>query len=291
MKPTVDIIIPSYNAKYLLEKNLPTVIKFSADAKIIVVDDGSTDGTPEYLKEHFSAITCLHHDKNKGFSVSMNIGINHSKADYVVFLNNDVLPKKDYLEKSLKYFKDTDLLGVSFNEESSSWPEVNWHSGKFQFTRGKDKTKLHYSAWLSGGSAIVKREYLERLDGFNEIYSPGYWEDIDLGWRAWKKGYKIIWVPDSQVVHHHASSFSKLKPGFINTIKQRNELLFTWQNFSETKYLLRHIIFIFFHTLRHLGYLRIILLALIKYITKGKKSKGLLTDTQVLESINKPYEF
>ena len=291
MKPTIDIVIPSYNAKYLLEKNLPTVIKFSANAKIIVVDDGSTDGTQEYLKEHFPEITCLHQDKNKGFSISMNIGINHSKADFVVFLNNDILPTNDYLEKSLKYFKDNDIFGASFNEESSSWPEVSWHSGKFQFTRGKDKTKPHYSAWLSGGSAIVKRDYLEKLHGFNEIYSPGYWEDIDLGWRAWKSGLKILWIPDAQVVHHHASSFSKLKSGFINTIKQRNELLFIWQNFSETKYLLRHKIFILLHALRHPGYFRIIFLGFIKYIAKGKKTKGLLTDTQVLESINKPYEY
>lgn len=290
MQPTIDIIIPSYNAKYLLEKNLPKIIGFSADAKIIVVDDGSTDGTSEYLKEHFSAITCLHHDKNKGFPVSMNIGINHSKADYVVFLNNDVLPTKGYLEKSLRYFKDNDLLGVSFNEKKSSWPFVSWKDGKFHFGQGEDQSTPHYSCWLSGGSAIVKREYLEKLHGFNEIYSPGYWEDIDLGWRAWKKGYKIIWVPDSRVVHHHASSFSKFKPGFINTIKQRNELLFTWQNFSEIKYVLRHIIFIFLHTLSHPGYLRIIILAIIKYITNGKKTKGILTDTQVLELINKPYE-
>jgi len=291
MQPTIDIIIPSYNAKYLLKKNLPTVIKLSPKAKIIVVDDGSTDGTPEYLKEHFPTVTCLHHNKNKGFSVSMNIGINHSKADFVVFLNNDVYPIKGYLEKSLKYFKDNDLLGVSFNEEKSSWPFVSWRDGKFQFGQGENQSVAHYSCWLSGGSAIVKREYLEKLHGFNEIYSPGYWEDIDLGWRAWKKGYKIIWAPDSQVIHHHASSFAKLKPSFINTIKQRNELLFTWQNFSEKKYLFQHLIFIFFHTLSHPGYLRIILLALMRYIAKGKKTKDILTDTQVLGLINKPYEY
>lgn len=289
MDKKIDIIIPSYNGKYLLEKHLPVVIKYSGNAGIIVVDDGSCDGTPEYLKEKFPQVVCLHHKKNRGFSVSMNIGINHSQADYVVFLNNDVYPEKGYLEKAIQYFSDKEIFGVSFNEENSSWPEATWHSGKFQFTRGVDKSIPHYSGWLSGGSAVVRGDLLKKIGNFNEIYSPGYWEDIDLGWRAWKGGYKILWVPDSHVIHHHESSFSKLNPDFVSTIKQRNELLFIWQNFSEKKYTSSHMKFLLTYTLRHPRYFRIIFLAIIEYLRKGKKEKGIVSDSQVFNLINKPY--
>ena len=287
---TIDIIISSYNAKSLLEKNLPEVVKFSGDAGIIVVDDGSDDGTLEFLKEKFPQVICLHHDKNQGFSKSMNIGIGYSQADFVVFLNNDVVPLKGYLEESLKYFVDKDILGVSFNEKNSSWPKVSWHGGKFQFTRGEDKSVAYYAGWLSGGSAMLRRELLVKLHNFNEIYSPGYWEDIDLGWRAWKSGLKILWIPDAHVLHQHESSFSKLDPHFVSTIKQRNELLFIWQNFSEKRFTISHLLFLITHSIKHLGYLRIIFLALKEYLAKGKKTKGILSDSQVLGLINKPYE-
>ncbi|HSV94393.1 MAG TPA: glycosyltransferase family 2 protein [Spirochaetia bacterium] len=289
MKPSIDIVIPSYNGKYLLEKHLPEVIKFSDDAGIIVVDDGSCDGTPEYLKEKFPQVICLHHKKNVGFSKSMNIGIRHSKADFIVFLNNDVYPKKGYLEKAIQYFSDKNIFGVSFNEEKSSWPVASWFDGKFQFTNGEDKSIPHCSGWLSGGSAMVRGDLLKKIGSFNEIYSPGYWEDIDLGWRAWKNGYKIVWVPDSHVIHHHESSFSKLNPDFVSMIKQRNELLFIWQNFSENKFTSSHLKFLFTYSLRHPRYLRIIFLALIQYLLKGKKTKGVLSDSQVFALLNKPY--
>ena len=289
IEKTIDIVIPSFNGKYLLERHLPEVIKYSHGAGIIVVDDGSTDGTCEYLQEKFPQVICLHHSKNLGFSKSMNIGIKSSKADYIVFLNNDIAPQKDYLINSLKYFSDKNLFGVSFNEENSSWPEATWHTGKFQFVRGEDKSAPHYSGWLSGGSAIVRRDILNNLHGFNEIYSPGYWEDIDLGWRAWKKGYKILWIPDSHVIHHHESSFKKLNPNFVSTIKQRNELLFIWQNFSEKRFTSSHLKFLLTYPLKHPRYLKIIFLALLEYLSKGKKEKGILTDSQVFDLLNKPY--
>lgn len=289
MKTSIDIVIPSYNARSLLAKNLPEVIKASGNAGIIVVDDGSCDGTKEYLAENYPQVICLRHKKNQGFTKSMNIGFDYSKADYIVFLNNDVIPNKSYIENSLKYFKDSSVLGVSFNEKKSSWPEVTWHSGKFQFTQGKDKKVPRHTAWLSGGSAIVKRDKLKRLGGFNNIYSPGYWEDIDLGWRAWKSGLKCLWVPDAIVNHQHESTFSKLNPRFVNTVKERNELLFIWQNFSEKKYTSSHTKFLFSQSLKHPGYLRIIFLATIQMLLQGKKTKGKITDTQVFNQINKPY--
>ncbi|MEK7066493.1 MAG: glycosyltransferase family 2 protein, partial [Patescibacteria group bacterium] len=208
MKPTIDIVIPSYNAEWLLEKNLPVVIKTSPEVdKIIVVDDGGTDNAPKYMKKWAPQVICIRHEENIGFSKSVNEGVSHSKADFLVFINNDVYPQSGYIQSALKYFQDPKVFAVNFNEENSSWPQVSWHSGKFQFVRGEDKKHPHFSAWPSGGSCILRRSIWDKLGGFNEIYSPAYWEDIDIGWRAWRSGYKIIWAPEPKVVHHHESTF------------------------------------------------------------------------------------
>ena len=286
---SLDLVIPSYNARYLLEKNLPKVKKWSPQInKIIVVDDGGSDDTREYLKENFKNSICLKNKKNSGFSVSVNKGFRASKADLVLLLNNDVYPTKPYIDKALKHFQDEKVFAVTLNEKNSSWPKVSWSKGKFQYIQGKDKTKPRYSPWASGGSAIFKKQIWDKLGGLNEIYSPGYWEDIDIGWRAWKAGYKIVWEPSAQVVHQHESSFKKLDQNWLNLIKQRNELLFIWQNFSEPKYVLSHLWFLIRHTLTHPGFAKVILAA-VKSLPQAKRIKNAkLSDSQVLEKVNKP---
>jgi len=290
-RPVIDLIIPSYNAKWLLEKNLPIIIKNSPEIeKIIVVDDGGDDNAQEYLAKLSSEVTCVRHDKNVGFSKSVNEGVSHSDSEYVVLLNNDVFPKPGYIKDALKYFKDEKVFAVNFNEEHSSWPLVSWHTGKFQFVRGEDKTRPYYSAWPSGGSCLLRRSIWDKLGGFNEIYSPAYWEDIDLGWRAWKSGYKIVWAPEPKVVHQHESTFGLKNKGYMNLIKQRNELLFIWQNFSDPEKLKSHRQFLLKNSLKHPRYFMVVLVALKEYLSKGKKESYSLSDEDVLTLVNKPYE-
>jgi len=272
MKPTIDIVIPSYNAEWLLEKNLPVVIKTSPEVdRIIVVDDGGSDNAPEYMKKWAPKVFCVRHEGNIGFSKSVNEGVSHSDAEYLVFINNDVYPMPGYIQSALKYFQNPKVFAVNFNEENSSWPQVSWHSGKFQFVRGEDKKHPHFSAWPSGGSCILRRSIWNKLGGFNEIYSPAYWEDIDIGWRAWRSGYKIIWAPEPKVVHHHESTFGLKNKQYMNMVKQKNELLFTWQNFSDSKMLISHFGFLVTNSLRHPRYLKVIFTALKDYLSQGKK--------------------
>lgn len=288
-KLTLDLVIPSFNAKYLLKKNLPKVVKYSPQIKkIIVVDDGGSDNTKQYLKKTFKNSIYLKNQKNSGFSVSVNKGFRASKADLVLLLNNDVYPTKPYLNKAIKHFQNQNTFAVTLNEKNSSWPKVSWAKGKFQYTQGKNKTKPRYSPWASGGSAIFRRSIWNQLGGLNEIYSPGYWEDIDIGWRAWKQGYQIIWEPSSQVVHQHQSSFKKLDQNWLNLIKQRNELLFIWQNFSNIRFIISHIWFLIYHTLFHPGFIKVIWAA-IKILPRAKRLKNAkLSDKQVLNISNNP---
>ncbi len=286
---SLDLVIPSYNAKHLLQKNLPQIIKFSPSIKnIIIVDDGGTDDTKAYLEKNIKNLIYLKNDKNCGFPKSVNKGFNTSKADLVLLLNNDVYPTQSYLSPALKHFRDPQVFAVTLNEIGASWPQVSWNKGKFQYVKGQDKTKSRYSAWASGGSAIFRRSIWKKLGGLNTIYSPGYWEDIDLGWRAWKSGYKIIWEVKSKLVHQHQSTFKNLDQNRLNLIKQRNELLFIWQNFSDFRYLLSHLWFLCSYSFFHLGFFKVIWLTLKKLPQINRITSSKLSDSQVLAIVNKP---
>lgn len=285
-KPSIDIVIPSYNGRYLLEKHLPEVIKNSDYLnKIIIVDNGSTDGTANWLMANYPEIVLVSNSTNLGFTKPVNQGVAASHSEYLVLLNNDVHPEKDYLKNILRYFEDEKVFAVSFNEKDSSWPLVKW-DGKIQFTQGEDKSRPRYSAWASGGSAIFRRNIWDKIGGLNEIYAPFYWEDIDLGYRAWKMGYKVIWDHQSKVIHEHESTSKNIRPQYLTLIKQRNELLFNWVNLSDKELIASHRKYLLNYTLKHPGYLKVIIAALIRFNSTKHTYKYVKSDREVLSSVN-----
>lgn len=288
-KSLIDVIIPSFNARYLLEKNLPSIVKNTENlGKLIIIDNGSEDDTVTWLNENFPETIIVRNKTNLGYNKPVSQGIAKSDSEFFILINNDVRPHEGYVAKSMPYFSDPDVFAVTFNEEGSSWPDMSWASGKMQFTRGTDKSKPVLSGWASGGSAIFRRSVWNELGGLDEIYAPFYWEDIDVGYRAWKSGYKIIWEPESSVLHDHESTSKKLDPKYISLIKQRNELLFNWLNVSDSDYKLGHLIFLAKHTLAHPGYLRVIFSALWRFLTHPHlKRNFIISDKNVLSHISK----
>ncbi len=288
-KFSFDVVIPSYNGLSLLKKHLPDIIKFSTRVgRVIVVDNGSTDGTGEYLAANYSnRVTCFRNEKNLFFPIAVNQGFKASKSDFVVLINNDVHPSKGYLEAALPHFDDPLVFAVTLNETDSSWPQVTF-DGKLQYQRGEDKTVPRYSAWASGGSAIFRKSTWDKLGGFDEIYTPGYWEDIDLGWRSWKAGYKIIWEPKANVQHQHESSFSKLKKNYVSSIKERNELIFNWKNITDPDLRREHLVYLIRHSLMHPGYLKVILSSLLSWPKIKVVKDTIRTDKEVLAIVNQP---
>lgn len=290
--PSIDVVIPTFNGLNLLKQNLPSLFKFAPGQlnKVIIVDNGSTDDTKSYLDQNYKSIVYLKNNSNLGFSKAVNRGMSVSSADYVVLLNNDVGVEKDFLVEPLKLMeKDKNLFAVNFNETESSWPLVSWSKGKMQFTRSEKKDKMYFTAWASGGSSMVRRSAYNQLGGLNEVFSPGYWEDIDLGWRAWKAGWSIIWTPNSLVTHNHESTSKLFDKKYLSDLKQSNELVFTWLNFPELNYRISHFINLLGYTIAHPGYLRIVFLALGKYVMTAKYKQEGLSATSIFQKINKPY--
>ena len=288
MKHSLTVIIPTYNGLSLLKKHLPQIIKHSGEGtKIIIVDDGSIDGTVEWLGKEHAQVACIHNDENLGFTKSVNLGARNVITNLFVLLNNDVAVTRDYLSSAVKRFDDPKVFAVTLNETKSSWPLISF-GGKLNYTRAEDKTKAYFSAWASGGSAIFRTRHWQELGGFDEVYSPGYWEDIDLGWRAWKAGYKIIWDPRAKVVHEHESTFNRYDRNHLNFIKQRNELVFNWKNTTDENLRREHLRYLARYTLNHPGYLKVILSALMVLPKIRRGGPSVRGDLEVLQLVNRP---
>lgn len=286
----VTVVIPTWNGLEIIKKSFPVVEKESGDSPIIVIDDGSSDDTEGYLSD--KKILFLKNNTNLGFTKSVNLALTKVTTEYVCLLNNDVYPQRGFIKKALDILEnDKEVVAVTFNEENSSWPQVAWSNGKLEFTQGVKDGSDHYCLWPSGGSCIIKTETFKKLGGFREVFSPGYFEDIEFGVRIWVSGKKIVWINDAKVIHKHETSFKKLDPKFVSDLKQSNELVFTWLTFGYGKYLTDHVRFLLSYTAAHPGYLRIILIALKKYVSMKDKMTNRTDDMDsILHLANKRYE-
>lgn len=243
MQPTISVIITNWNGSKLLQRNLPSILKFSPlSQEIIVADDASTDDSLQYLshlQKTDRRLRILSHRSNLGFIKNSNSAVKKSSSDLVVLLNNDIQVFPGYIENSLKHFSKVDTFGVGFLEIGRpNWPKYLWQNGYLQYQPVENYPRTHITAWLSGGSSMLSRKLFLQLGGFDDIYSPFYSEDLDLGFRAWLSGYTLLWEPKSRVDHHHESTMSKFPLRFLNYVKERNRLLTVWRNITSPRLLL-----------------------------------------------------
>lgn len=235
-----SVVIPNFNGKKLLEKNLPYVLKLSAD-EFIVVDDASTDKSVEFLVKKYPQIKIIKNDKNRGFIKSVNRGVKESKGDIIILLNSDVSPAFDFKEAISKYFDNPKVFAVSFNEPNWSYAVAVFKNGFLEHSPGPKTNQAHISFWASGGSAAFRKSIWGELGGFDEIYAPFYWEDIDLSYRAWKSGFEVWWEPKALVSHEHETTISsRFSKKYINMISERNRLLFIWKNITDEDLVKEH---------------------------------------------------
>ncbi len=298
MKNTVSIIIPNWNGHDLLAENLPFVLK-ARDYKrnqiteVIIVDDKSTDDSVLLLQKNFSDdIKLIKHTKNRGFSSAVNTGVRAAKGEIVVLLNTDVKPEENFLVSSLPIFKDRDVFAVSFHEPGRSSTKGLFKDGYILHASAKEINKIQDTFWVSGGSGAYRRNIWMELGGMDEkLLSPLYWEDVDLGYRALKRGYKLLWDPDA-IVHHKAeSTTSKLPKKYIRNIQERNHLLFIWKNLTSQNLFRKHIAGIIQRIVRGPGYIRIVFLALSKLDTvirerAREKKEAKMSDETIFAKFN-----
>lgn len=240
IRKSISVVIPNYNGKHLLDQNLPSVVKALKSAKvnyeIIVVDDCSKDESVLFLEKNYPEIHLIINQQNKGFSVSCNKGINQAKNDLILLLNTDIELNNDFFESQFKYFELPDTFGVMSKIIGAKKGEVQdtarffKHSGfkikSNNFFYVKDEDFLTPTAYLSGANALVDAKKIKKIGGFNEIFSPFYCEDFELGLRAWRLGWKCYYDPKSYCIHDHSSTTKNYRTrNWVKAIFFRNRML------------------------------------------------------------------
>lgn len=262
--PGVSIVIPTWNGKVLLQKNLPLLFRalstYPGQAEVIVVDDAGIDDTGSFIRNHYPEIRFRRLPTNVGNGQAMNEGAKESRHEILFFLDNDVSVTDRFLETVALHFKDPDLFAVGCRAVTSTA-----HLGPFQFPRVRFRFGIfwyYYEAlpaewkepvqvlFASAGHAAYRRNMFEKLGGFDPLYGRFYLEDLDLCYRAWKQGWKSFIDPRSHVIHEAAGTIRKiLSEKEIKRRQWRNRFLFTWKNINRPSLILEHIFMTPFATL------------------------------------------
>jgi GT2 family glycosyltransferase len=243
-----SIVIPNWNGRELLEKYLTSVVEAAGrrpGSEIIVVDNGSVDGSADFVRERFPEVRLLELKENLGFGGGSNAGFAAAQHDIVVLLNNDMRVAPDFLAPLLDGFRDEKVFAVScqifFSDperrrEETGLTEGRWEAGQLRVRhRADDEIRRAFPCFYPGGgsSAFDRRKFLE-LGGFDRLLEPFYLEDADLGYLAWKRGWKVLYEPGSVVWHEHRGTIGRrFTPRQIDDVLRRNFLLFCWKNIHE----------------------------------------------------------
>lgn len=254
----VSAVIPTYNGCSLLEKHLPSVLAtLRPGDELVIADDASSDNTIEWLRDRFKlavidtgefgtlyegrtkdiAVTLIAHHDTHRFAANCNSGVSFANGDFIFLLNNDVAPTEDALSHLLPYFTDVDVFAVGCLEYESEEHLETAGKNKLWFERGRfihskaDDFKSGATAWVSGGSGLFDHSKWQALHGFDENFSPAYWEDIDLSYRAREMGWKTLFEKDAVVYHRHeTTNTSVIGKRKMNKVSWRNGTYFTWKH-------------------------------------------------------------
>ena len=212
----ISVIVLNYNGKGFLDGCLSSLASQTySDFEVIVVDNGSRDGSPEYVKENYPWVRLAKNDENLGFAGGTNVGIRAAKGEFVITLNNDSRADSRFIEELIKPMADPEVgvcaakmlfpdgrinsAGICISRSGAAWDR-----GMFEPDRGQYEF-VEEVFGACAGAALYRREMLDEIGLFDEDFFL-YLEDVDLAFRARLAGWKCLYVPGARVIHHHGGT-------------------------------------------------------------------------------------
>lgn len=240
-----SIIIVSYNTKNLLIKCIDSILKYEKNIEIIIVDNNSSDGTSNYIKNNYPQIVLIENNSNKGFAQANNQGIKVAKSEYILLLNSDTELISSTISELMQFMNKSNigaivpqLLNPDLSIQASVFelPTVMrvfrqyWFNKLYNQEKYVPKTHNGYSLVESAVMAVMmlRKDVINKVGLLDERYFM-YYEDLEYCRRLQIYGFQIIYTDTVQVIHHHGASgsndssswkrlipSSKLYHGYIN---------------------------------------------------------------------------
>lgn len=246
--PKVCIILLNWNQETDTSECVRSLLRVDyPNYKILVVDNGSVDNSPENLRKAFPHVEMLSNPRNYGFTEGNNIGIRHAlleNCDFIMLLNNDTIVEPDFLSIMVNETVKFNTIGIASPKIMNYMePKKIWFAGGSFIPIIRKPCHLRYNAiddnqmssvsdieWASGCCMLMSRNMIQAIGLLDKDYFNNY-EDVDYCVRAKKKGYRIIIAPEAKIYHKFAASMGGKASPFYTYFRTRNNLLF----FKKTK--------------------------------------------------------
>jgi len=254
--PGVSLVVLNWNGAALLRECLPSLIAaadhLSTPVQILVADNGSRDGSLEVLRREFPRVEALEIGRNLGFPGGCNRGVAAARHEHVILLNNDVRVEPDFIAPLVAHLADPAVFCVTPRMMHWDGEQVfcSAIAGELQHGQLIQRWHVHEGAdlihetsptlYASGAAMAFRASTFRRLGGFDELYAPFYWEDTDLGYRAWKRGLRSVYEPTSVVAHKVSASMGEARVP-QHHLMRRNRHLFHWRHLTDPGLLQQHV--------------------------------------------------
>jgi GT2 family glycosyltransferase len=246
--PSTSIIIPTFNSARLLEgcvEQLAQTLPNDLEVQIVVVDDASSDDTWDMIS-HLAAqdrrILPLRNKANMGFLDTCNYGASEASGDVLFFLNHDTKPEPGWLPPLLRRLRFNPSIGAVGSmliypdgtlQEAGAIVFSDGTGANFGRGLSPDHPLVSYARevdYCSGAALAIWRSLFDHLDGFDQLYRPAYYEDTDLCMRVWEAGFKVIFEPESRIIHLEGSVHGTdvTKGGKRHQVRNREHFVKRW---------------------------------------------------------------
>jgi GT2 family glycosyltransferase/glycosyltransferase involved in cell wall biosynthesis len=249
MAPSISLIIPNYNGRAVLPDCLTSVAALDwprAALEVILVDNASTDGSPAEAARQLPGLRVLAQPRNLGFAPACNQGARAASGEFIAFLNNDARVPPHWLRALAAAFD-----GAQAGLACAAAPLVSWdgarvdfvggaltpHGRAFQIDHGLPYDPARYSQprellFACGGAMLIRRDVFLSAGGFDDDF-VAYFEDVDLGWRLWLLGYRVVLAPEAVTQHRLHATGRRLDTHRRFAISELNALRMMVKNYDD----------------------------------------------------------
>lgn len=258
----LSVVIPTWNGKHLLEAYLPSVLDAcecyrktaEAETEIVVVEDAGKDDTAAWLPANYAGrVRLVEHDRNRGFGAACRTGIEDTRFPLVLLLNNDVRLDANCIAPMIEHFREADVFAVTgkiFNQKGDTF----CNGGKVaRFRRGMWSTYENYDlapgahadlslisfTAIGAFSAFDRARFLE-IGGFDPLTAMH--EDVEISYRAWKRGWRVKYEPRS-IAYHDASQTMdrRYRRRALDNLSRRSRILMHWMLLHDRRMFSQHL--------------------------------------------------